>query len=156
MYSHQGTDLPGKIAKHSQDQLIAERMNISLSPFLPENFWSRETDLAVPSCVSLLILHTQAQFGACSRDSSSFLRRRSSFYTAIRHRVSPEFIGSYNLMPMTLTAESPSAQGQQSSRSFSSINEFCLISRSHDGSVNVHLSFPTPTIIGILCSGRRL
>ena len=34
-------------------------------------------------------------------------------YTAIRHRVSPEFIGSRNCVPMAFTAESPPAQGQQ-------------------------------------------
>ena len=32
--------------------------------------------------------------------------------TAIRDRVSPEFIGSHNCVPMALTAESPPAQGQ--------------------------------------------
>ena len=36
--------------------------NIPLSPFAPENF-SRETGSAVPSRVSLLILHTQAENG---------------------------------------------------------------------------------------------
>ena len=35
-----------------------------------------------------------------------------SFITAIRHRVSPEFIGSRNCVPMAFTAESPPAQGQ--------------------------------------------
>ena len=38
--------------------------------------WSRETGLAVPSRVSLLILHTQAESGAYLRDSSRFPRRR--------------------------------------------------------------------------------
>ena len=32
-------------------------------------------------------------------------------WTAIRHRVSPEFIGSCNCVPMESTAESPPAQG---------------------------------------------
>ena len=34
------------------------------------------------------------------------------FYTAIRHRVSTEFIGSRKCVPMAFTAESPPAQGQ--------------------------------------------
>ena len=34
------------------------------------------------------------------------------FLTSIRHRVSPEFIGSRNCVPMALTAESPPAQDQ--------------------------------------------
>ena len=37
--------------------------------------WSRETSSAVLSRDSLLILHTQAESGAYSRDSSRFLRR---------------------------------------------------------------------------------
>ena len=36
----------------------------------------------------------------------------SIYETAIRHRVSPEFIGSRNCVPMAFTAESPPAQGQ--------------------------------------------
>ena len=35
-----------------------------------------------------------------------------SFITAIRHRASPEFIGSRNCVPMAFTAESPPARGQ--------------------------------------------
>ena len=38
--------------------------------------WFRETDSAVPSRASLLILHTQAKPGAYSRDSSRLPRRR--------------------------------------------------------------------------------
>ena len=38
--------------------------------------WFREKDLAVPSRVSLLILHTQAEYGAYSRDCSRCPRRR--------------------------------------------------------------------------------
>ena len=43
-------------------------MNFSLFPFVPE-IWFRERGSAVPSRVSLLILHTQAESGAYSRDS---------------------------------------------------------------------------------------
>ena len=47
-------------------------------PCLPSylRIWSRETGLAVPPRVSSFILHTQAESGAYSRDSSRFLRRR--------------------------------------------------------------------------------
>ena len=38
------------------------------------------------------------------------------FKTAIRHRVSPEFIGSHSCVSMAFTAESPPAQGQYTSR----------------------------------------
>ena len=77
--------------------------------------WSRETGLAVPSRVSLLVyIHTQAESGVYLRDSSRVPRRRPFSYlkTAIRHRVSPEFIGSRDCIPMAFTAESPPARGQ--------------------------------------------
>ena len=50
-------------------------MNISLSAFAPEHLVSRDGS-TVPSRVSLLILHTQAEFGAYLRDSSRVPRRR--------------------------------------------------------------------------------
>ena len=86
-------------------------MNISLSPSTPENL-SRETGPAVPSRVSLLFLHTQAESVTYSRDSSRFPRRRPFTYTAIRHWVSPEFTGSRIDVPTTFIAESAPAQGQ--------------------------------------------
>ena len=42
--------------------------------------WSRKTGLAVPSLVSLLILHTQVEPSAYSRDSLRFPRRRPFIY----------------------------------------------------------------------------
>ena len=76
--------------------------------------WSRETGSAAPSRVSLLILHTQAESGACLRDSSRVPWRRPFIYikNATRHRVSPEFIGPRKCVPMAFTAESPPAQRQ--------------------------------------------
>ena len=74
--------------------------------------WSRETSPAVPSRVNLLVLHTQAESRANLRDSSRFPRRRPFIDTVNRQRVSPEFIGSRNCVPMAFTAESPPAQGQ--------------------------------------------
>ena len=48
-------DQPGKVANPARGQLNRVKINISLSAFAPENFWSRETGSAVPSRVSLLI-----------------------------------------------------------------------------------------------------
>ena len=79
--------------------------------------WSRETGLAVPSRVSLLIsilrldLMLTYEIPPEFRGGVHYL-----FKTTIRHRVSPEFIGSRNCPPMAFTAESPPAQGQQTSR----------------------------------------
>ena len=53
--------------------------------------WSRETGLAVPSRVSLLIVYTQAEFAAFSRESSRFRQRCPFIYTVNRHRASSEF-----------------------------------------------------------------
>ena len=56
-------------------------MNIPLSPCTCLRIWSRETGSAVPSRVSLFILHTQAESGAyLLRDSSRVPRRRPFIY----------------------------------------------------------------------------
>ena len=88
-------------------------MNIPLSPCVPENLVSRD-GFSRPVPRQPAHLNTQAESGAYLRDSSRVPRRRPFIYeTAIRHRVSPEFIGSRNnCVPMAFTAESPPAQGQ--------------------------------------------
>ena len=93
-------------------------MNISPSPFAPENLVSRD-GFGSPVPRQPAHLQTQAEFGAyiLLRDSSRVPRRRPFIHkTAIRHRirVSPEFIGSRNnnCVPTAFTAESPPAQGQ--------------------------------------------
>ena len=100
--------------------------------------WSRETGSAVPSRVSLLILHTQAESGAYSRDSSRFPRWRPFIYTAIRHRISPEYIGSPDCVPMAFIAESPPARPV--------VLKVVPALADHHGPINVRLSFPTSTI----------
>ena len=87
-------------------------MNISLSAFAPEKLVSRDW-FGRPSSVSLLMsilrLNLMLTYGffPSSAAASIYL-----FKTAIRHRASPEFIGSRNCVPMVFTAESPLAQGQ--------------------------------------------
>ena len=76
--------------------------------------WFRETGSAVPSRVSLLIsilrLNLVLTYYVIPPDF------RGGVYlfvqAATRHRVSLEFIGSRNCVPMELTAESPTAQGR--------------------------------------------
>ena len=72
-------DQPGKVANPARGQLNREKL---IFPCLRTRLriWSRETGSAVPSRVSLLILHTQAEYGAYSRDSSQFPRRRPFIY----------------------------------------------------------------------------
>ena len=85
-------------------------MNVSLSPFAP---CPCKTALAVPSYASLLISIPRLNMLLTCGMSPKFRGGvHLSIKTAIRHRISPEFIGSRNCVPMAFTAESPSAQGQ--------------------------------------------
>ena len=73
--------------------------------------WSHETGSALPSRVSLLISILRLNLVLTLGIPPEF-RGGVQFETAIRHRVSPEFIGSCKCVPMAFTAESPPAQGQ--------------------------------------------
>ena len=68
-------DQPGKVANPARGQLNREN-KYSPVPVRALRIWSRETGSAVPSRVSLFILHTQAESGAYLRDSSRVARRR--------------------------------------------------------------------------------
>ena len=103
-------DQPGKVANPARGQLNKEN-NIPLAPCVPENLVSRD-GFSRPVPRQPAHLHTQAESDAYLRDSSRVPRRRPIIKTAIRHRVSPEFIGSRNCVPMAFTDESPPAQGQ--------------------------------------------
>ena len=75
--------------------------------------WSRETDSAVPSRVSLLISILRLNLVLTYGIPPEFRGGVYTFVkTSIRHRVSPEFVGSHNCVPMAFNAESPPAQGQ--------------------------------------------
>ena len=103
-------DQPGKVANPARGQLNREN-NIPLSPCVPENLVSRD-GFSRPVPREPAHLHTQAESGAYLRDFSRVPWRASIYETAIRHRVSLEFIGSRNCVPMAFTAESPPARGQ--------------------------------------------
>ena len=79
-------DQPGNFANPARGQLNGGKI-IFTCPRSRQRIWSSETVSAVPSRVSLLILHTQAECGAYSRDSSRFPRRRP-FICLNSHRVS--------------------------------------------------------------------
>ena len=102
-------DQPGKVANPARGQLNREN-NIPLSPCMPENLVSRD-GFSRPVSRQPAHLHTQAELGAYLRDSSRVPRRRP-FITAIRHRVSPEFIGYRNCVPMAFNAESSPANSR--------------------------------------------
>ena len=78
IYSGKGKDQPGKVANLARGQLNRE-INISLSPFAPENSVSRDGfGRTVPRRPAHL--HTQAESGAYSRDFSQFPRRCPFIY----------------------------------------------------------------------------
>ena len=85
-------------------------MNIPLSPCVPENLVSRD-GFSRPSRVGLLISILRLNLVLTYGIPPEF-RGGVHYENAIRHRVSPEFIGSRNCVPMAFTAESPPAQGQ--------------------------------------------
>ena len=67
------------------------KMNISLSPFAPEDLVSRD-GLGSPVPRQPAYLHTLAESGAYLRDPSPFPRRRPFIYTANCHGVSHALI----------------------------------------------------------------
>ena len=75
---------------------------------MPENVVSR--DGFAPACsFSILNLNLVLTYGI----PSDFRGGVHLFiYSTIRHRVSPEFIGSRNCVPVAFTTESPPTQGQ--------------------------------------------
>ena len=77
-------------------------MNIPLSPCVPENLVSRDGFSRPVPRQSAHLHTTQAESGAYLRDSSRVPRRRP-YETAIRHRVSPEFIGSRSCVSLSHT-----------------------------------------------------
>ena len=85
-------------------------MNISLFASVPENLVSRDGFGSLPSRVSMLIFILRLNLVLTCGIPPGF-RGASiySFITAMRHRVSPGFIGSRNCVTMTFTAESPPA-----------------------------------------------
>ena len=79
--SSKSKDQPGKVANPARGQLNSEKKCIFPCPRSCLTIWSRERVSAVPSRVSLLILHTRAKSGAyLLRDSSRVPRRRPFIY----------------------------------------------------------------------------
>ena len=114
MYGHtcsMSMDQPGKVAIPARGQLNRET-GIFPCPRLHLRIGCHETGSAVPSCVSLLISILRLNLVLLNEIPPDFRGGVYSFiYTAIYHRVCPEFIVSRNCVPMAFAAESPPAQG---------------------------------------------
>ena len=105
-------------------------MNTFLSPFAPENLISRDR-FGRPSRVILLRLNLVLT----NEMTPAFRGGVRSFLPPNRHRVSLEFIGSRNCVPMAFTAESPPAQWQY----LKAVPVTGAALASHYGPVNVRL-----------------
>ena len=136
------TNQPCELANPVRGQLNRGKFPCSR---LRLRIWFRETDLAVPSRVSLLILHIQAESGAYSRDCSRCPRRCPYIFTTTHHRVSPGFIGIRNCVPIAFTAESPLAQGQYSPQGSSSNG--CRLCITMDQLLLCASLFPHPLLV---------
>ena len=96
-------DQPGKVVNPARGQLNRKGLRLRI--------WSREKGSV--SRVSLLISILRLNLVLTCGIPPEFRGGVHLFIqTAIRHRVSPEFIGSRNCVPMAFTADSPPAQGQ--------------------------------------------
>ena len=138
-------DQPCKVANPARGQLNRAKMNFSLSPFVPENLVVTSQVVRPSRLASAYSFSTLRWFGEGSCDSSRFPRRRLFIYTAISHRVGPEFIGSRNCVPMTFTAGSPPAQGQWSQGSSSNNGSFLFRYHHMDRSMRASF-FPHPLL----------
>ena len=116
------------------------RKYFSLYPFAPENLVSRDGFGSPVPHHQPAHLHNQsesayhARFLPSSAAASIYL-----FKPAIRHRVSPEFIGSRNCVPMAFTACGESA-GKGQFRTSAAL-------AGHHRPINMRLSFPHPLLV---------
>ena len=114
-------------------------MIISLSAFAPENLVSRGGfGSLIPRQPAHL--HTQEEYGAYYLltgflSSSAAASIYLLFKTAIRHRFSPESIGSRNCVPMAFTAESPPTQTGPVNLKAVVPNDECCLGRSPYGPI---------------------
>ena len=89
---------PGKVASPTRGQLNRENVFFPISDRALEFGLARRVRASIPA------------YSAYSRDSSRFPRQRLFIHTAIRHRISPQFIGSRNCVWVAFTAVGPQAQ----------------------------------------------
>ena len=135
-------DQPGKVANPARGQLNRENDSSPVPVRASEFIWSRETGTgAVPSCVSLLTLHTQAESGAYSPDSSRFSRPRPFIHlTAMRHYCGP--VPSLSGYPIAHRWRSlPRVRRHRASSPQGSSSNGCCLFAHHHGPINVRLSF---------------
>ena len=136
-------DQSGRVANPARCQLNIAKCFFPC-PRSRLRIWSRETGFAVSSCVSLLILHTQTENGAYSRDYPRFPRRRPHL---VYHQ--PPSGQSRVCRATQLRANGVHCRGCSLHRvrgpQRSSSNGCCCLFRFRHGPTFMRLSFPTPT-----------
>ena len=142
----QSMDQPGMVAHPARGQLKGGK---NLFPFPRSRLRtrSRDTGSVIPSRVSPLILHTQAESGPYSRGSSRFPRRRPHIPSTASGSV-PSLSGHaiayrWRSLPRVRRHRASSPQGSSSNG--------CRLFRFHRGVIFIRLSFPTPLLV---CRGH--
>ena len=128
------------IANPARGQLNTE--NIPRSRL---RIWSSETGSAVPCRVSPFILHTHAESGAYSWDSSHFSRRRKHKPSTAIGSV-PSLSGPAIAYPLCSLPPRVRRHSKASSKPDGSSSNGCSLFRCHHGPIIVRLAFPKPTI----------
>ena len=132
-------DQPGKVASPARGQLNREN---DFFPCLRSRLiiWSRETGSTVPSRISLLILHTQAESGALL---TGFLPISAA--ASIYLSKPPYAIGSVPSLSGHAIAyrwrSLPRIRRHRASKPQGSSNNGCCHFAGHHGPINVRLSF---------------
>ena len=125
----QSMDQPGMVANPARGQLNRGKSFLSCPRSLLR-FFFRETESAVPSSVSLFILHTQAESGTYSKDSSSIPRRRP-------YNIPSTAIGSFPRLSDHSNAYQwrslPRVPWSMASSNLGSSRNDCCLSRFHHG-----------------------
>ena len=106
-------DQPGKVANPARGQLNREESEYSPVPVRARGFaFARRVQPSRPA--SAWLFPYSGWNPVLTHGIPPDFRGGVHLFikTDIRHRVSPEFIGSRNCLPMAFSAESPPAQGQ--------------------------------------------
>ena len=108
---------------------------------------SRETAPAVPSRVSLLILQTQAESGAYSRDFSRFPRRRHSPFIYLNRHTPSGQSRVYRVAQMRTDGVQCRESAGTGPVVLKAVPGTGAAWAGHHGPFNVRISFPTLTIV---------
>ena len=136
-------DQPGKVANPARSQLDRE-INISLTPFAPENLVTRD-GFGSPVPRQSAHFHTQAESGAYSRYSSRVPRRRPFIYLN-RHKPSGQSQVYRATQSRTDGVHCPESAGTESVN-LKVVPVTDAAFAGHHGPINMRLSFPHPLLV---------